>query len=525
MSFPKKLLLLGLLLSCAYTVYATSPRSKYDAFKAKTTKSYNEFRKEANRRYADFIRKAWDEYSLDSIAENDNYDYVVPDVYIEDGDSAIVMSYIQTDDETDGLQESIVAGFSKVKKGISKFARRLIGSHEISNPIPTIVPAQPISPQPQPIAPIEVVPDLETAGQSFTFFGTDCEVSIPKSHGLDLEKLSNNNIANAWMRLSEDDFANTIKECLELRDSLSLNDWCYLKMLDALGNAIYGDSNESRLFTAYVLAQSGYTVRLMKANGQLGMLYAPDYTVYGPYFEEKGKKFYPYNFIGFNGEYVRYALKNESDFRIPYFETPKLTVKKSKPRHIKSSKYPDLDFDISLNENLIDFYNTYPDGFGDPNFMTRYAFRANVPLDPLIKETLYPMLREKLEGMNKADATNALLNFVQTGLVYKLDNEVWGKDRVFFAEETLFYPYCDCEDHAILFSKLVRDLVGLDVALVHYPGHLATAVCFGDEDVNGEYFIAPNGKKYVICDPTYKVSTVGMQMTCVDSTQLQFIEL
>ena len=70
------------------------------------------------------------------------------------------------------------------------------------------------------------------------------------------------------------------------------------------------------------------------------------------------------------------------------------------------------------------------------------------------------------------------MKFVET-FEYKLDSEMWGvADRAFFPDETLHYPYRDCEDGAILFTRLVRDLLGLPSALVYYPGHLAAAVAF-----------------------------------------------
>jgi hypothetical protein len=89
---------------------------------------------------------------------------------------------------------------------------------------------------------------------------------------------------------------------------------------------------------------------------------------------------------------------------------------------------------------------------------------------------------------------------VQTGLVYEYDDKVWGGDRPFFAEESLYYDYADCEDRSILFTKLVRDLVGLDAALLYIPGHLLAAVRF-NEPVNGKY-ITIGGEKFIICEPT-----------------------
>ena len=116
-----------------------------------------------------------------------------------------------------------------------------------------------------------------------------------------------------------------------------------------------------------------------------------------------------------------------------------------------------------------------------------------------------------------------LLNFVQTAFVYEYDDKVWGTDRSFFADESLYYPYCDCEDRSVLFSRLVRDLLGLDVVLIYYPGHLATAVKFSSE-VSGDY-ITYDGARYTICDPTYINAPVGMTMPDMDNASAFIVVL
>lgn len=57
----------------------------------------------------------------------------------------------------------------------------------------------------------------------------------------------------------------------------------------------------------------------------------------------------------------------------------------------------------------------------------------------------------------------------------------FGREKYFFAEETLFYPLSDCEDRAIFFAILIRNLLGLDVIGLDYPGHIATAVHFSND--------------------------------------------
>ena len=98
-----------------------------------------------------------------------------------------------------------------------------------------------------------------------------------------------------------------------------------------------------------------------------------------------------------------------------------------------------------------------------------------------------------------------------------------GPLRTYFPDESLYYPYCDCEDRSILFSRLIRDLLGLPCVLVYYPGHLATAVCFS-ESVNGDYIIV-NGKRFVVCDPTYIGASVGATMPNMDNSTAKVIIL
>ena len=129
------------------------------------------------------------------------------------------------------------------------------------------------------------------------------------------------------------------------------------------------------------------------------------------------------------------------------------------------------------------------------------------------------MLRKAIEGKDEAAAANILINFVQTGFRYQTDNQQFGYERPLFGDETLFYPYCDCEDRSILYSILVRELLGLEVALVYYPGHLATAVCFKGGPY-GDYFNV-NGKKYTVCDPTYIGASIGLTMPDMNNKEAE----
>jgi hypothetical protein len=128
-----------------------------------------------------------------------------------------------------------------------------------------------------------------------------------------------------------------------------------------------------------------------------------------------------------------------------------------------------------------------------------------------LRTALYTQLQPLVAGKSQQEAANLLLNFVQTAFDYATDGEQFGYEKPFFPDETFFYPYCDCEDRAMLFSTLVKDLLGLDAVLLDYPNHIASAARF-PEEIPGEYVQLNDGDKYLICDPTYIGAPIGVCM-------------
>jgi hypothetical protein len=134
------------------------------------------------------------------------------------------------------------------------------------------------------------------------------------------------------------------------------------------------------------------------------------------------------------------------------------------------------------------------------------------------------MLRREIAGKSEYDAANMLLNFVQTAFDYATDGKQFGYERPLFGDETLYYPYSDCEDRSILYSVLVRELLNLDVVLLDYPGHVATAVAFSDNQPHGYYFNCDD-TIYTICDPTYINADAGECMPDYIHTPAQIIHI
>lgn len=373
---------------------------------------------------------------------------------------------------------------------------------------------------------------------TFTFYGTEYKVRLePKHISFRLPNLYPETIAKQWEKFSvkigkdveqaeKSRCTNLLYDCLMLRKEYDLCDWAYLNMLYQMSASFLGKgTNEATFMTAFLYCQSGYKIRMASSEqGKLYILVASDYFIYdNPPFDINGVLYFAFlpdiedksiaKTLRLN--VCQAALQDEQTLSllIPY--TPKLEIVKTQARELTSLHNKEMKASVSTNKNRVDFFNNYPSASVGGNFMTRWAMYANTPLSEEVKAEFYPTLKESIKGCSKAKAVSILLEFCQSAFEYKLDEEVWGDDRAFFAEETLYYPYSDCEDRSILFSRLVRDLVGLDVLLVYYPGHLLTAVHFPEdaqlaEEVRGEYFSLPcNGRNFVICDPTGLYAPIG----------------
>lgn len=491
----------------------------YYKFKMEALKEYNDFRKKALSEYAAFVRSAWKQYGAEPPVEMPKEQEVEP-VLVPDADQ-----------DTESWFSNLFRRKKNRKKKQDSLAKENVRREEAKNKelrykdivsVPTFEDVAPL----YDVKDMPEMPEEANNYMSFRIFGTECRVRIGDNCRFRLRSCSNVDVADAIELFNKTQFNNMLYDCLEMRDKYQMSDWTYYQMLLTLTNLFYGkDSNEGALVLGFLYSQSGYKMRLATDGQVLQTLVASKHIIYNKkFYHMDGDNYYMLD--GRNNDILNICeakFRNEGSLSLQMSAVQKLSVDPAPERTIASKMNEDFSFTVCSNKNYMDFFDTYPASCFDGNFMTRWAMYANTPLEEGMQKQLYPAMREKLRGLSKRDAVQQLLYWVQTGFEYGYDDEIWGCDRAFFGEESIFYPYCDCEDRSILLSRLVRDLLGLKTILIYYPGHLAMGVGF-EQDEEGDYIML-DGQKFIVCDPTYIPSKVGQTMPHMNNEEATVILL
>lgn len=344
---------------------------------------------------------------------------------------------------------------------------------------------------------------------SFNFYGISCKIGLLMKDCVHLNGVSENEVASGWEKLCKMKYQSLVDECLYIKESYKFNDYAYLLFTYMVASELLSskDENDIILLQSFILCQSGYKVKMARIGNELGLLYASNNLIYDTsYLNVDGEKYYIWGEKVNDRTNIYTYERNFADSKylisMGFHENPDFSGSVI-TRTLQSKRYPNMKVVSQVHEGLVDFYRNYP--------QCDFSVYLSASVSEALKQTVVDALKECIAGKSKLEAANMLIDFVQTAFAYKTDNEQFGYEKPFFIDELFYYPYCDCEDRAIFYAYLVRTLLHLDVVLLDYPNHVATAVYFGGENVEGDYVMV-NGKKYIICDPTYIGASIGMVM-------------
>ena len=369
------------------------------------------------------------------------------------------------------------------------------------NQEPTEKPAQP-SPKPSATTDEPLTPPAEQLNwMTFDLFGDNIRY-VKKPFPEKMKGTTPKDVSAFWILLSECDYESLLQTCRTARTDRGFNDWATYQLALEMARQTYPlQYNEQAVMAVFLLNQLGLEAKVGFGNAHLFCLLAVEQQIYGLSFADIAENRYYLlevdpNYINREGSFSFRTYDNP--FPVP---TKGLDMNISQP--LKSAEFPDIvDSAINISTSMIELFRTYP--------QVDIAVYANARPSSVFCQSVEQVFQPYLRTQTTVEAVDFLLAYLQYGFDYATDEEQFGYEKPFFCEENYYYPQNDCEDRSVLFAFLVRHLLHLDVVLIDYPGHIATAVHL-NEDVPGSS-VMHNGKRYVICDPTYIGAPIGKEM-------------
>ncbi|MCK9422662.1 MAG: hypothetical protein M0Q38_08695 [Bacteroidales bacterium] len=463
-------------------------QKEIESFAQENQGEFDQYVDEIDKEFSDYLRTAWEEFNL--------FAGIKPDTTPK---PKILPKYNPA--------------VPKIKPG--EVPREIPLEPKSGVQVPAILPI--------PNLPVEQKPEQAEVPTGTTipvsFYGATIEfLSDPNLAGTLPSEIHNTTIADVWDKLNKTNYSGLIKLFADARTRMNMNDWGYYLMVKKTAEQISSSKNYSRLLTWFLLTKSGYRVRVAYAENQIALMFPSSNTIYGlRYFMIDQTKFYapdfPFNQIytyekDFPGASKVFDLNVYTALNIgdQYAERPfKFTFQNK-----------EYSFAVKYNTNSVDFYKDFP--------LCELKLYFDAAISPKAKESILEALKPQLTDRSIPESVDFLLNFVQNGFPYKTDQDQFnGEEKFFFPEEDFYYPFTDCDDRAVLFSYLVKELLKLKVVGVVYPGHVATAIRFPNEEAGD--FVIYKGEKYVIADPTYINAPFGLTMPGMVNAKAEIIEL
>ncbi|WP_207535489.1 hypothetical protein [Desertivirga arenae] len=343
-------------------------------------------------------------------------------------------------------------------------------------------------------------------GYSFEFYEGTVNLRVPESAIIQTDSVPGDKAVHKFYdQIKRTDYQALLSSLLNYKETHNLNDWLYYQLVRKTAQQIAPKKENYFRYTLYkwfLLTHSGYDARLAIANHKIIFYVRNAEDIMDiPFFTVAGNKYmclnyHDYGKFDFSKEVaipVKIDVpgaKNEFSYKVT--RMPEFKPEDYSEKDIKFSyKQKVYHFKVKVNPEVQNIFANYP--------VVDFATYFNIPLSHETYGSLIPVLKKALEGKNQKKGIEYLMNFTRYAFLYQDDNQLFGKEKRFSPEQTLFSEYSDCDDRAALFFYLVKELYNLPMIALLYPTHITVAVAFDKPTANS---IIYQGTHYSICEPT-----------------------
>lgn len=338
------------------------------------------------------------------------------------------------------------------------------------------------------------------------FYGDSLFLANDPSINIDFTSpISKKAIADFYTHLKSGTYKPVIQQLLSFRDDKQLDDWFYYQLIRTTAEKLSPKADNYHRYTLYkwfLLNESGYNATLRFRNDTLLLYVRSEENIYDiPYYMVNDKQYVCLNYHDYNNKinieaepFTTIALNEGGNNRFSYKVT-QLPQIRNNNYTVKQLQFDyqnkEYKFNVMLDKQVQKIFTNYP--------VVDYASQFSIPLSQTTYNSLVPLLKEAVQGMNQQKGVDYLMHFTRSAFLFETDTKAYGKEKRLSPEQTLFYEYSDCEDRSAFFFFLVKEIYKLPMIVLSYPTHITVAVQF-DKPVGTP--ILYNGEPYWVCEPT-----------------------
>ncbi|MDD3687201.1 MAG: hypothetical protein PHE56_10595, partial [Bacteroidales bacterium] len=242
---------------------------------------------------------------------------------------------------------------------------------------------------------------------SLNFYGSEINfIYHKKMCGASINVVSESQIANYWSDISGSDYYRIIEQMLEFKNANNLNDFAYMQLAKKISEALNKNQNDAKLMTWFLLAKSGYKLKVGYSGNSVHLLVPVVNVIYSySYFVFENMKYYIFeeetqvkSIYTYRQDYPEAnRIMNFNIYKAPILGLEVFSRNLEFSYDGKSYKFP-----MNYSKNLIDFYNDYPQG--------EIQIFFNAGISRYAKESLDRNLDSLVSTMGEEQAANFLLS-------------------------------------------------------------------------------------------------------------------
>lgn len=321
------------------------------------------------------------------------------------------------------------------------------------------------------------------------------------------QPLSPASVEAFYSNINQLPFNQLVNNLLSYKQEKQLDDWLFYQLIRTAAESISPKKENYHRYTLYkwfLLNQTGYSAVTRLRNDTLllyvqsnenvydipSMLYNQEqyiclnYHDYGSDINFKQGRFQDIQVVGrkSGAKEFSYQINRMPDFNPDSYEVKPIQFAYGQRNY---------EFKVKVNKSINKLFNNYPS--------VEYAVQFNAPLSSATYQSLIPALKKTIAGMNQKKGVDYLMHLTRSSFAFENDATLYGKDKRFSPEQTLFSEYSDCEDRAAFFFYLVKEIYNLPMIVLSYPQHVTVAIQFDTPQGNP---IVYKGNQYWVCEPT-----------------------